>query len=94
VITGGNGQAGTIGNTLGVPLGVRVTDQYGNPIAGATVTWTVTAGGGSLSALTTVSDAFGKTSNVWTLGSLVGTQTATASIGGVIATFTAMAAGS
>lgn len=34
VIESGNGQAGSAGGTLDLPLVVRVTDQYGNGVSG------------------------------------------------------------
>ena len=46
---GGDEQQGLIETQLGNPLAVRVTDAGGAPVAGVTVTWTVTSGGGSVS---------------------------------------------
>ena len=93
VIINGNGQAGTIGNPLGVPLTVQVADQFLNPVENVTVTWTVTSGGGSLASSTTVSNQEGLSSNTWTLGPSVGTQTVTATVNGAGVTFSAVASG-
>lgn len=56
---------------------VHVT-QSSAPVAGATVTWAVTGGGGSVSAASSVTDATGVASVVWTMGDTVGTNTLSA----------------
>lgn len=58
-ITSGNNQAIAIGATS-APMVVHIADQFGNPVAGATVAWTVSAGG-VLSAASTTTDANGDT---------------------------------
>jgi hypothetical protein len=73
---------------------VSVTDSGGNPVSGVTVTFTVTAGGGSVQSSLGVTDAEGLSScSAWTLGSTIGiTQTLSASIEGAAAvTFSATA---
>jgi adhesin/invasin len=55
-ITSGNPQTITLGATT-APMVVHVADQFGNAVAGATVTWTTT--GGTLSATSTTTDASG-----------------------------------
>jgi len=79
-------------------LSVKVGDHYGNPVPNVTVTWSVTAGGGSLASATTTTNANGLATNTWTLGSVGGGTVNTVSAtltgsGGAItpATFTAMA---
>ncbi len=71
-------------------LAVRVEDANGNPVTGAAVTWTVTAGGGSVSATTSTSGAGGIARTRWLLGTS-GTQSvrAVAAAGGTAVTFTA-----
>ncbi|HET7229616.1 MAG TPA: Ig-like domain-containing protein [Longimicrobium sp.] len=54
---------------------LRLTDANGNGIAGAQVTWQVTAGSGTVSSAQTTTDAAGRTSVQWSLGMEVGTQT-------------------
>jgi hypothetical protein len=77
---------------LSVPLAVRVTATDGAPVAGITVSWAVTSGGGSVSPTTSVTDADGVAETTWTLGPVPGQQTVTATIeGGVSTTFTAIA---
>ena len=45
LIAGGNNQSATVGTVFANPLVAQVTDQYGNPVAGATVTFASTTGG-------------------------------------------------
>jgi hypothetical protein len=72
----GDGQRGSVGSELGDPLIVRVTDEFGNPVANVSVEWD--AGGGSADPQTSTTGADGQATMRWTLGSSVGTQTATA----------------
>ena len=65
---------------------VQVKDASGNPIAGQTVTFAVTAGGGSVLPTSANTDVAGNVSVVWTLGAVAGTNTLTATAGGVGAT--------
>ncbi len=59
-IISGDNQEGTTGAALADPLIVEVRDQFGDPIAGAQVTFTVIAGDGSLtSGFTTVNATTG-----------------------------------
>jgi hypothetical protein len=88
----GDFQADTVGQQLAGAITVRVNDARGNPIAGETVNFTVTQGGGSLSSPSGVTDAIGQTSTSWTLGTVAGSQLARSSAGAVGAvTFTALA---
>jgi hypothetical protein len=64
----GNDQPVAVGTAAANPLVVLVTDATGAPFAGATVTWTVTAGGGSVSDSTSVSDATGHATTTYTAG--------------------------
>ncbi|HMU61450.1 MAG TPA: Ig-like domain-containing protein, partial [Gemmatimonadales bacterium] len=91
----GNAQTGEVGAAVAQAPTVTVQDANDNPVAGATVTWTVMAGGGSVSAGTSMTDAAGEASIGWTLGPLVGAnlQTLRASLaGGANVMFTATAA--
>ena len=58
----GDGQEGTVGAVLAEPFVVSVLDADGAAIAGAVVTFSVTAGGGTLSAATATTDANGQAS--------------------------------
>ncbi len=79
VIISGNDQQGTPGAALPNPLIVEVKDQYGNPLPGAQVTFTVTAGEGKLSGQLTVehvtTDVNGRAQRTLTLGPGPGTYT-------------------
>lgn len=48
VIHSGNNQIGSAGQLLAAPLITKIVDEYGNGIAGRTVKFTVTKGGGKL----------------------------------------------
>lgn len=62
--------------TVPVRPSIRLTDWYNNPIAGATVRFTVTAGGGSVTGADVVTDATGiATVGSWTLGPAAGANT-------------------
>ena len=80
---GGDGQEGTVGHTLSQPLVVRLTDQFVNPIVGATVGWQVVSGGGTVTASSSVTDAAGHATIGWTLGSTPGAQQAGATFPGL-----------
>ncbi len=76
IVSGGAGQLGGVGTALATNLGVRVTDQFGNPIVGDKVTWNGTlTGGAAVSAATSVTDATGTATTLMTLGNRAGTQT-------------------
>ncbi|HEX2218693.1 MAG TPA: Ig-like domain-containing protein [Gemmatimonadales bacterium] len=77
-LVSGDEQSGVVGTELPDPLVVEVTDPFGNPTEGVTITWTA-EGGGSVSAVSTVTDAQGRTSVTRTLGPTAGTQTTLAS---------------
>ena len=81
---GGSDQQAAAGSVAPESLSVRVTDARGRPVPGTPVTWTVTAGGGSVTPTTTRTDAAGKASASWTLGTLAGENTATATVSGLL----------
>ena len=104
----GDRQEGLAGAQLAEPFVVSVVDQDGSPLAGATVTFSVTAGGGMLSSTTdanpctiasstssatATTDANGQAATRLTLGSEPGTNIVEATVEGLeSATFTATAA--
>lgn len=90
-ILAGNGQTATVGSAVATAPSVRVRDAGGNNISGASVTFAVTAGGGTLVNAVRTTDANGvATVGSWTLGTTAGTNTVTATVGSVApATFTA-----
>jgi len=89
---------GTVGAVVATNPAVIVKDAAGNPVAGVTVTFTVTGGGGSMTGTTQITNAQGiATVGGWTLGTIVGTNTATATSGtltGSPVTFTVAASAS
>ncbi|HUG28598.1 MAG TPA: Ig-like domain-containing protein [Gemmatimonadales bacterium] len=65
----GSSQFAPVGQPVPEPPAVRVTDPFGNPVPGATVTFAVSQGGGSLGATQSVSDAQGiAKAGQWVLG--------------------------
>jgi adhesin/invasin len=65
-----------------VPASVHVA-QNGQPAPGVTITWTVSAGGGTVSSPTSVTDSSGVAATTLTLGDTVRTVTLTGGIAGV-----------
>jgi hypothetical protein len=95
---GGSGQSAIAGTTLPVPYTVRLRDDAGQPVAGATVRWSLDGGTGSLSTASSVTDAAGLASVRHTLGPLTGIQAVSAALSGstiapVVFGTTALAAG-
>ena len=90
----GDQQSGVVGTLLDAPLGVRVTDTHGNPVAGSTITFGPASGDGSVFPTQATSDSNGTAATEWILGSSQGSQSVAASIEtGVMVTFTATATG-
>ncbi len=80
-VSGGD-QRAPVNSTLPAPLVVRVTDQFGNPVQGVTVAWTI-EGGGTVSEASSVTDANGHASVTRELGGNAGQQTTSATVGGL-----------
>ena len=79
----GDNQSGTPGNALAAPFVVEVQDEDGEPLTGHSVTFSVTAGGGSLSATSATTNANGRAQTTLTLGSALGVNSVQASVSGV-----------
>ena len=79
----GNNQQAQAGPVLPQPLRVRVTDAEADPVAGVTVTWSVVAGGGSVSPATSGTDSDGLAATMFTLGGQAGTQSVQATVTGL-----------
>ena len=76
-------QGGRRGQPLGEPLTVIAVDRFGNPVAGAEVTWDASSSNGHMSERATTTASDGRASVIWTLGNRVGVQRATATLEGV-----------
>lgn len=74
-IVQGNNASGVAGAASSPAPQVRVTDANGNNVSGASVTFSVLTGGGSVSPTPVTTDASGLASTTWTLGSAVGSNT-------------------
>jgi hypothetical protein len=90
-IIAGNGQSGPVGSVVSIRPGVLVSDESGNPVSGARVTFTPASGGGSVIGGVVNSGADGiATVGDWVLGTTAGANTLNAAVSGVPAvTFTA-----
>jgi hypothetical protein len=75
----GQGQSAPAGERVAVRPTVAVDGEFGGPVPEAEVTFTVTSGGGSVSAATVRSDSAGVASVEWTLGPVPGANTLQAS---------------
>lgn len=82
-IVSGNSQVSGAGQPLPLPIVVKVSDAWGNAVAGTAVTFAVTSGGGSITPPTATSDAAGGASATWTLGGSMGAQGAVATVSGI-----------
>ena len=89
----GDNQTANINSTLNNTFVVEVSDQNGDALSGATVTFAVISGGGSLSETSVMTGADGQAETALTLGSTAGTNTVTATVSGITGsiTFTATA---
>ena len=84
----GDDQEGLINTELANPFIVEVHDQNNAAFDGATVTFDITAGGGSLSTTIITTDANGRAESTLTLGPNLGTNTVSVSAAGVQGTET------
>ncbi len=81
-IISGVDQAGLPGDVLEKAFVVEVRDQTDNPLPGVEVTFTVTAGDGTLSEISVTTDSNGRAESILTLGPNPGTNTVTVSVTG------------
>jgi adhesin/invasin len=83
----GFGQTAAVGGSFGNPLVVLVTDQYGNPVAGATVNFAAPSSGASanLTSASVTTGANGLASDTLTANTAAGSYSVTASVAGVAA---------
>ena len=92
-ILSGDQQVALVGYPTNLRPAVRVLAAGNNPVAGVSVTFAVTAGGGSITGPTSVTTGANGIAQIdgWTVGSVGGTNTlsAAAAVGGGLVTFTA-----
>ena len=79
----GDDQQGLPSAVLAEPFVVEVRDEFDNPVPRAHVTFTVTAGGGTLSDALITADENGRAESSLTLGPNPGTNTVTVSVTGI-----------
>ena len=87
-IVSGNDQEGAPGAALDKPFGVEVRDGTDKPLPGVEVTFSVTGGGGTLSATSATTDKNGRAESILILGSNAGTNSVTVSVTGITRTET------
>ena len=80
-ISAGDGGSATVGTNHTIEA--LVTDQFGNPVEGHTVSWAVASGGGSVSVAQSDTNSEGIAAVIWTLGTVAGDQTAIATASGL-----------
>ena len=92
-ILSGENQEGLTGEPLTNPFIVQVHDQYGQPMEGAMVTFTLSQTNGMLTDTTVITNAKGEAESTLTLGTEAGTYTVEVSAEGItaIVTFSAVA---
>ena len=79
----GDDQEGTPGTTLKDAFVVEVLDEKGNPVSGAPVKFTITTGGGRLSATHATTDSEGRAETTLTLGGTQGINRVRVNVAGV-----------
>ena len=82
-IFSGGDQEGAPGAALENPFVVEVRDQTDKPLPGVQVTFSVSSGGGTLSATSAMADVNGRAESILTLGPNLGRNTVTVSVTGI-----------
>jgi hypothetical protein len=82
---GGDGQTAAINTPLPSPLQVLVVNQFGQTLQNVTVSWSIVAGGGTLSASTTQTKDSGIAEVNYTTGPNAGTAIINAKVTGLFA---------
>ena len=84
----GDNQSGVPGAVIANPLVIEVRDENSSVLEGISVTFTVTAGNGTLSVTRTTTDKNGAAQSTLTLGPNIGTNTVSVSAAGIERTVT------
>ena len=82
-IVSGENQEGLPGEALAKPFVVEVRDQSGEPLPGVLVTFSVMAGGGTLSVTSATTESGGRAESILTLGPNPGTNTVEVGVTGI-----------
>ena len=82
-IVSGDGQEGVAGAVLADPFVVEIRDEDGKPLRRITVTFTVTAGRGAMSVVTSTTDSDGRVASLLTLSSGPGINRVQVSVEGL-----------
>lgn len=89
-VIAGDGQSGQVGSVLRTRPSVRVTDIFENPNSGVEVSFSVSAGGGSITGGLALTNAAGvATAGDWTLGTTAGANRLSVSVAGLAVEITA-----
>ena len=83
VLVSGNNQSGKPGAKLANPFVVEVVDENDDPVSGVSVTFAVTAGGGTLSTTSATTGSNGRAQTRLTLGEELGANTVQARVAGL-----------
>ena len=75
-------QTVTVGQPTPNIVSVVVLSQNGATMAGASVSWAVTAGGGTVSSASSITDQNGVATTTWTVGTIAGTNSLQAALAG------------
>jgi adhesin/invasin len=91
VTSAGDLQSAVVGTAVATDPAVRAEDQFGNPVPGASISFAVSGGGGSVAGPAQLTNGAGvATVGSWTLDTTAGTDTLTATLSGLTpVTFTA-----
>ena len=82
-IISGDKQQGLLGEALAKPFVVEVRDQSGDPLPGVQVAFSVSIGGGMLSATSATTDSNGRSESILTLGPNPGANTVEVAAAGI-----------
>lgn len=83
IAVSGGAQTGAAGNTLPIPVIVRVTDPSGMPVSFATVSFAPVASSGAVNVPTLLTDTTGSAGVLWTLGTAPGVDSLTVTVTGL-----------
>jgi adhesin/invasin len=84
-LNSGDGQSAQVGTAVSAAPTVKVSDKFGNAVAGVTVNFAAATGGGAVGGGSPVSDGSGLAAvGTWVLGNIAGSNTLTATKAGLV----------